>query len=90
MSQTVIVGNQAYKKRNVVGVWLGLPFVTLGIYSYVDIQGQRRGAKVPDGRFDQAHVVSPRLLPRSNTDRPAVRCHLPTWEANRENGGGER
>jgi Domain of unknown function (DUF4234) len=35
MSQTVIVGNQAYKKRNVVGVWLGLPVITLGIYSYV-------------------------------------------------------
>jgi Domain of unknown function (DUF4234) len=35
MSQTVIVGNQTYKRRNVVGVWLGLPFITLGIYSYV-------------------------------------------------------
>ncbi len=35
MSQTVMVGNQSYKKRNVVGVWLGLPFITLGVYSYV-------------------------------------------------------
>ncbi|HEY8675355.1 MAG TPA: DUF4234 domain-containing protein [Candidatus Dormibacteraeota bacterium] len=35
MSQTVLVGNQTYKKRNVVGVWLGLPVITLGIYSYV-------------------------------------------------------
>ncbi len=35
MSQTVVIGNQAYKKRNIVGVWLGLPFITLGIYSYV-------------------------------------------------------
>jgi hypothetical protein len=35
MSQTVMVGNQTYKRRNVVGVWLGLPFITLGIYSYV-------------------------------------------------------
>jgi hypothetical protein len=35
MSQTVLIGNQTYKRRNVVGVWLGLPFVTLGIYSYV-------------------------------------------------------
>ena len=35
MSQAVMVGNETYKKRNVVGVWLGLPFVTLGIYSYV-------------------------------------------------------
>jgi hypothetical protein len=34
MSQTVMVGNQAYKKRNIVGVWLGLPLITLGIYSY--------------------------------------------------------
>ena len=35
MSQTVVVGNQTYKKRNIVGVWLGLPLITLGIYSYV-------------------------------------------------------
>jgi hypothetical protein len=35
MSQTVVVGNQVYKKRNIVGVWLGLPLITLGIYSYV-------------------------------------------------------
>jgi len=35
MSQAVLVGNQTYKKRNVVGVWLGLPVITLGIYSYV-------------------------------------------------------
>jgi hypothetical protein len=35
MSQTVMVGNQTYKKRNIVGVWLGLPLITLGIYSYV-------------------------------------------------------
>ena len=35
MSQAVMLGNETYKKRNVVGVWLGLPFVTLGIYSYV-------------------------------------------------------
>ena len=35
MSQTVVIGNQTYKKRNIVGVWLGLPLITLGIYSYV-------------------------------------------------------
>ena len=35
MSQIVVVGNQTYKKRNIVGVWLGLPLITLGIYSYV-------------------------------------------------------
>jgi Domain of unknown function (DUF4234) len=35
MSQIVVIGNQTYKKRNVVGVWLGLPLITLGIYSYV-------------------------------------------------------
>lgn len=35
MSQIVIIGNQAYKKRNIVAVWLGLPLITLGIYSYV-------------------------------------------------------
>jgi hypothetical protein len=35
MSQVVVIGNQTYKKRNVVAVWLGLPLITLGIYSYV-------------------------------------------------------
>ena len=35
MSQTVVIGNQTYKKRSIVGVWLGLPLITLGIYSYV-------------------------------------------------------
>jgi Domain of unknown function (DUF4234) len=35
MSQIVVIGNQTYKKRNVFGVWLGLPLITLGIYSYV-------------------------------------------------------
>jgi hypothetical protein len=35
MAQTVVIGNQVYKKRNVVAVWLGLPLITLGIYSYV-------------------------------------------------------
>jgi Domain of unknown function (DUF4234) len=35
MAQTVVVGNQTYKRRNIVGVWLGLPLITLGIYSYV-------------------------------------------------------
>lgn len=35
MAQTVVIGNQTYKKRNVFAVWIGLPFITLGIYSYV-------------------------------------------------------
>lgn len=35
MAQIVVVGNQTYKKRNVVAVWLGLPLITLGIYSFV-------------------------------------------------------
>ncbi len=35
MAQVVVVGNQTYKKRNVVAVWLGLPLITLGIYSLV-------------------------------------------------------
>ncbi len=35
MSQTVVIGNQTYKKRNIVGVWIGLPLITLGIYLYV-------------------------------------------------------
>jgi|ERR1700733_2588939 hypothetical protein len=35
MAQVVVVGNQTYKKRNVVAVWLGLPLITLGVYSLV-------------------------------------------------------
>ena len=35
MAQTVVIGNQTYKRRNIVAVWIGLPFITLGIYSYV-------------------------------------------------------
>jgi hypothetical protein len=35
VSQVVVVGNQTYKKRNIFAVWLGLPLITLGIYSFV-------------------------------------------------------
>ena len=35
MAQTVVVGNQTYKKRNIFAVWIGLPLITLGIYTYV-------------------------------------------------------
>jgi len=35
MSQLVVIGNQTYKKRNVIAVWFGLPLITLGIYSFV-------------------------------------------------------
>jgi hypothetical protein len=35
MSQLVVIGNQTYKKRNIFAVWLGLPLITLGIYSFV-------------------------------------------------------
>ena len=35
MSQLVVIGNQTYRKRNIFAVWLGLPLITLGIYSFV-------------------------------------------------------
>jgi Domain of unknown function (DUF4234) len=35
VSQIVVVENQTFKKRNIFAVWLGLPLITLGIYSYV-------------------------------------------------------
>lgn len=35
MAAIVVIGNQTYKRRNVVAVWLGLPLITLGIYLYV-------------------------------------------------------
>ncbi|HXR70522.1 DUF4234 domain-containing protein [Actinocrinis sp.] len=45
------------KKRNVVGVWLGLPLITLGIYTYVwwyKINNELR-------QYDQRIVVNPAL-----------------------------
>lgn len=35
MAQTVVVGNQTFKRRNIIGVWLGLPLITFGIYHLV-------------------------------------------------------
>jgi Domain of unknown function (DUF4234) len=35
VAQIVMVGNERFKKRNIFAVWLGLPLITLGIYSYV-------------------------------------------------------
>jgi Domain of unknown function (DUF4234) len=35
MAQTVVVGNQTFKRRNILGVWLGLPLITFGIYHLV-------------------------------------------------------
>jgi hypothetical protein len=35
VSQIVVVENQTFKKRNIFAVWIGLPLITLGIYSYV-------------------------------------------------------
>ena len=35
MATDVTIAGQTYRKRNIFGVWLGLPFITLGIYHYV-------------------------------------------------------
>ena len=35
LARTVVVGNDTFKRRNIVGVWLGLPLITLGIYPFV-------------------------------------------------------
>ena len=35
MASTVVVNNQAYKRRNPLAVWIGLPLITLGIYYFV-------------------------------------------------------
>jgi hypothetical protein len=57
MSQTVVVANQTYKKRNIFGVWLGLPFITLGIYSYVWIYKVNNEAR----RFLRDDSIKPGL-----------------------------
>ena len=35
MAEIVTIAGQQYKKRNIFGVWLGLPIITLGIYGFV-------------------------------------------------------
>jgi hypothetical protein len=35
MAQTVVVNGEEFKRRNIVGVWLGLPLITFGIYHLV-------------------------------------------------------
>jgi hypothetical protein len=35
MARQVVVGGEAFKRRNPIGVWLGLPFITFGIYFFV-------------------------------------------------------
>lgn len=35
MARTVVIGTNTYKQRNIVAVWLGLPLITLGIYTWV-------------------------------------------------------
>jgi len=35
MAEVVNIAGQQYKKRNIFAVWLGLPVITLGIYSFV-------------------------------------------------------
>jgi hypothetical protein len=35
MARTVVIGNETFKRRNLVGVWLGLPLITFGIYHLV-------------------------------------------------------
>jgi Domain of unknown function (DUF4234) len=57
VAQTVVVGNQTFKKRNVVGVWLGLPLITFGIYTYVWIYKVNDEAR----RFLQDDSIKPAL-----------------------------
>ena len=57
MSQTVVVGNQAYKRRSVLAVWLGLPLITLGIYSYFWIYNVNDEAR----RFLRDDSIKPAL-----------------------------
>ena len=39
------------KKRNVIGVWLGLPLITLGIYTYLGNYSTDWGAVMAAGVF---------------------------------------
>ena len=35
MARTVVIGPNTFKRRSPLGVWLGLPLITLGIYYFV-------------------------------------------------------
>lgn len=35
MARTVVIGNETFKQRNILGVWLGLPIITFGIYHLI-------------------------------------------------------
>src|SRR5438309_5240404 len=35
MAQQVVIGNETFKRRHPVGVWLGMPLITLFIYYFV-------------------------------------------------------
>ena len=57
MARTVVVGNETFKKRNIVAVWLLLPLITLGIYHlvwYYKINNEAR-------RYLKDNTISPGL-----------------------------
>jgi uncharacterized protein DUF4234 len=35
LARTVVIENETFKRRNIFGVWLGLPLITFGIYHLV-------------------------------------------------------
>lgn len=35
MAQDVMIGDQVFRRRSPVGVWIGLPLITLGVYYFV-------------------------------------------------------
>jgi Domain of unknown function (DUF4234) len=35
MARTVVIDNETFKRRNIIGVWIGLPLITFGIYHLV-------------------------------------------------------
>ena len=57
MAQIVVIGNQTYKKRNIAAVWLGLPLITLGVYSVVWIYKVNDEAR----RFLQDSTIRPAM-----------------------------
>jgi len=57
VAQIVVIGNQTYKKRNIAAVWLGLPLITLGVYSVVWIYKVNDEAR----RFLQDSTIRPAM-----------------------------
>jgi hypothetical protein len=89
MARSVVVGGEQYKIRNIVGVWLGLPLITLGIYHFVwwykinnEARRYLRDVRISPGLSLLAILVGWLLIV------PSVRLRLQDLHSNPADGAG--